>query len=489
MTEDVPSKEIPTRKNIANFFSKVLAFLIAGALLPSSLFALSGCNTDAVVDTGIEPWTASAEQIARASELAGRNKLMVGCWIPPRPHQMTNDEEADERMKEVYESGINMVCTHHDDLRDMEFIHRLIKASAKYGIDVMIELSTDVSPAGIRANLAVVEETKDYENLIGYNLYDEPIDPHLSGLTDEYEAVKALVPDKIVMLNMLPNYGPLDTMAPTVTKGLTKYQTYVDNFAGTGTDALSFDFYPYMAGGETIAFGSFISNCCDFVLASRKYNRPVWGFLQDCSWAGMLLPEEAGLRLDAHCHLLFQVKSYSYFLYAQPYEPDASSSGFDGMLRWNNKKTQTYTRVQKNNAEIANFGNRVLSYDLSGIYADKLTKDHRSCVDKSLKISRGTKFKSITTDLDYEVIAGVFKPRSEEANIADGYATDTADEAVYVVNFSRFNRVTATVKFNGVREYTVWGPEGIESMGAASEVTLELIEGDARFIEFKTFGD
>ncbi|MCR5056735.1 MAG: hypothetical protein K6B54_07475 [Clostridia bacterium] len=47
----------------------------------------------------------------------------------------------------------------------------------------------------------------------------------------------------------------------------------------------------------------------------------------------------------------------------------------------------------------------------------------------------------------------------------------------------------ATEAFKGVQEYTVWGPDGIESMGAASEVTLELLEGDARFIEFKTFTD
>ncbi len=51
-------------------------------------------------DTGIEPWEATEEQIALASQLAGGNKLTVGCRIPPRPHQVTNDEEADGRFIE-----------------------------------------------------------------------------------------------------------------------------------------------------------------------------------------------------------------------------------------------------------------------------------------------------------------------------------------------------------------------------------------------------
>lgn len=490
MPKDNPDKPISKIKKQANISGRVLAFLIAVMVL-APLAVLHGCGvkSEPVYDTGIEPWQATEAQIERASQLSGSNKLMVGCWIPPRPHQVTNDEEADARMKEVAESGINMIVTHHSDLEDMDFIHRIVKASAKYGVDVIIELNTDLSDDGIEFNLGVVRDTMGYGNVIGYNLYDEPIEGHRAALTKEYGLVKELVPEKIVMLNLLPNYGPADTMAPTVTKGLTKYQTYVDNFAQTGTDVISFDFYPFQAGGETIAFGTFLMNFCDLITMARKYDRPIWGFLQNCSFAGMLLPDEAGIRLDAHCHLLLGAKSYSYFLYAQPFEPQTPTESFDGMLRWTGKLTPTYTRVKNVNSEIANFKNRVLSYDISGIYAERLSKDHKSCVNKSLRVTSGTKFKSITTNLDYEVLAGVFKPRSADANAAAGCSTDTADEALYVVNYSRANKVTATVAFKGVQEYTVWGPGGIESMGAASEVTLELPEGDARFIEFKTFTD
>ncbi|MCR5693688.1 MAG: beta-galactosidase [Clostridia bacterium] len=473
-----PFNPFPSGK-YTNVFSRGLAVFLAFSVFP---FALSGC----VSDTGVEPYRASKEELEAASAAAGRNKLRIGCWLPPRPHQMTTDEEAEARMKEVAESGLNMVSTHHDDLKDMGFIHRIIKAGAKYGVEVMIELNSDLSDSGIEANLNVVRETKDYANLFGYNLFDEPGESAREALTGEYALVKELAPDKFVMLNLLPNYGPQDAMAPVITKGLTWYRTYVDNFAQTGSEAISFDSYPYRSVGEYEAWSRFISNSCDLVLASRKYDRPVWGFVQDSSWSGMYMPEEEALRMLCHMHLLFQMKSYSYFLYAQPWEDDGS--GFSAMLNWDGKLTRTYYRVQKNNAELANFGYRVLSYDLKGIYAERLTKEHRDAVDKSLRLTSGSCFKSVDVEDGHEIIAGIFTPRSAEANARDGYANDTADEAVYVINFSHSVRKTVTVNFKGVREYTVWGPDGIEDMGAASSLKLDLPAGDARFIEFKTFG-
>ncbi|MBQ7444752.1 MAG: hypothetical protein IJS71_02285 [Clostridia bacterium] len=56
-----------------------------------------------------------------------------------------------------------------------------------------------------------------------------------------------------------------------------------------------------------------------------------------------------------------------------------------------------------------------------------------------------------------------------------------------MINLNRDNSRSVTVNFKGVREYTIWGDKGIEAMGAASSVEIFLSQGDAKFIEFKTF--
>ncbi len=431
-------------------------------------------------------WTADPDALAKAAETAGRNKLLIGCWIPPRPHQMKDDESAEARMKEVAESGINMVCTHHNDLPDMEFIHRLIKASAKCGVEVMIELGTDLSAEGIERNLEVVRETVGYENLYGYNLYDEPVDPYFPGLKEEYRLVKELVGDtKVVMMNLLPNYGPAGIMAPEPVTGMGFYRTYALNAILTGTDVLSFDYYPYNNGDNVPSFQNLLRNFCDLRAVADKFELPLWGFISNCGWTGMRVPETREILLDDHLHLLFGAKSYSYFLYAQHEDPGAPG-GFTGMLDWYNNLTDTYERVRTVNGMLDNTGYRVLSYDLEGIIAENVRKEYESALSNAVKLHRDGFLSEFDSD-GIDVLLGVFKARTAEENVNDGYATDTADKAYYVLNFDRWNTANVHLEFTGVREYTAWGSSGIEAMGAARELDLVIEAGDAKFVEFKTF--
>lgn len=457
---------------------KVLSAVLSAILLTA---AVGGCTMQK------NEITATQEELTAANSRAKTNSMLIGCWIPPRPHQMTTAEDANARMAELKASGINCISTHHSDLNDMGFLGRTLDAAAANDIKVIIELGTDLSEAGIRSNLAFVRKTMDHPAVIGYNLFDEPGDSGAAALTDELARIREITGDgKLLMMNMLPNYGPQSLMAPVIADGLTWYQTYLDTFLKTGTEALSFDFYPYSANsaGDDGALCRMIDNLSDIAIMSQKYDVPAWGFLQDSSWNGMRTPGDSELLLISHLHLIFGLESYSYFLYAQT--SNGAEGTFASMLRWDNALTDIYYRVQRNNERIGGTGYRFLSYRLKGFLTNGLSRsDFADSINKKLRLSRDSKLKSVDADLD--VLVGVFEGRSAEENAARGYADDPAAKGYYVLNFDRFNSNRVTLNFAGSTPYTVWGPDGIEAMGVGNSVSFEIGECDARFVELRTF--
>ena len=483
-----------------NIIKRFICLIIAALVL-----CMAGCSgtqtdhggTDATPDGpggtpgSDEPeiWQADESRLEAARNAAGKNELLIGCWIPPRPAQMKTQEDADARMAELAASGINCVSTHNSDLSSLKFIGRLCEAAAKYGVKVIIELNRDLSRNGIRNNVRIVEKTMDYEAVIGYNMFDEPVASMASDLAAEYAAIREVTGDsKIIMINLLPNYGSKDTMAPQITEGLTWYQTYLDTFAGDTTDALSFDFYPFSekSSRDVGRIKSMMQNLSDIAIIARKYDLPAWGFVQNSSWNGMRAPNAEELAFLSHLHLIFGLESYSYFLYAET--SNGAEGDFSAMLTHDNKLTDMYYRVQNNNIRMKNAGYRFLSYSLKGFLTDKFVTDAFSVgVNDALKLEGDNDLASWEAERD--TLLGVFEGRSEADNSARGYAVDNADKGYYLLNFDSANAETVTLRFESATPYTVWGPDGIEAMGVAKEVTVELGAYDGKFVELRTFGD
>ncbi len=444
------------------------------------LLTAAGCDT-------LAPRTATQEELAAANQKAARNDMLIGCWIPPRPHQVLTQEEADAQIATLAASGINCFTTHHGEQDDIGYLTRLANAAEKCGIKMMIELGTDLSDnGGMAHNLDVVRRTMDLPAILGYNLFDEPTAGYAAGLKEEFKQIHELTGGKkLLMINMLPTYGPQELMAPEIRSGLSWYRTYLANFIETGTDALSFDFYPYSGNpaGDAGALRGMMVNLSDMAVMSKKYgNIPTWGFVQDSGWAGMRIPAKDELLFLSHLHLIFGLESYSYFLYA---EIDEAGS-MQGMLNWEGNTTKIYDRVKANNERIAGMGYRFLSYSLKGFITSGLShKEDAEAIDKTLRIKRDDNIKSISSDCD--VLVGVFKGRSAADNAARGYAQDPADTGYYALNYNLFNDNTVTIDFRRNTPYTVWGPDGIEAMGVAKSIELFIEMGDARFIELRTY--
>lgn len=446
---------------------KIIAILLAAAILP----AASGCQ--------IKEWHATEEECKAASEAIETTELMRGIWITPRRNIMGTDKVADERFAEIAEAGINLVHIHPSDCYSDWFVKRQLKAAENNNIKVIIELPAPSNDEEIAENLEIVKYAIEYPSLYGFNLQDEPVSTRFEILKKEYDEVRKIAGEnKYIFVNLLPNYGPSELMAPEVKKGYTWYQTYVNKCVDYDcSDIICFDYYPYRAdaNADKTNLTGLVSNICDIIGCANKNGRPAWSFIQDSSWAGTRIPGDAEVRFQTHLYLAFGFKSFTYFLYCQPDDSPGAEGIFEGMLTYGGKKTAIYERVQKINNELDGLRGRYLNYSFDGIYV-KCAPDYiSSAVSGNYKKSlSGYPVKDIKGS---DILAGLFKGQNDSG----------APYAVYVVNTNTGRENSVTVKFRRNSPYSVWGSGGIEDMGAADTVTIDLKPGEGKFIELTSY--
>ena len=59
--------------------------------------------------------------------------------------------------------------------------------------------------------------------------------------------------------------------------------------------------------------------------------------------------------------------------------------------------------------------------------------------------------------------------------------------AYYVMNFNYRFENTAILDFGDGADFTVWGADGVESMGVAKKLEITLLPGEGKFIEMKKY--
>lgn len=468
--------------NIEFYFYKVtllsvfMIFFLTSCSLSGSLGNNSTGVSAALSDSENRDIFFDKEACREASENVENIELTVGMWVAPRAHLMKTQEEADRRFAEIKEAGINMYYSFYEDTDDA-WLDRMLKAAEKNDIDVLISLERVAALSDIDKNLSLARRTMEYPSVIGFNMYDEPSASVNSLLRTQYEKLRKLVgSNKIIMCNMLPNYAPHTLLGISEgSKNRTVYQTYLDRFMNeVGTDALSFDFYPFQSNTESDKeyLRNMLRNLCDIVICAREYRVPAWGFLQNSSWDVTRVPNDDELRFLSHIHLVFGLKSYSYFLYAQPSDKPGGEGIFKGMIDYDGERTEIYDRVKINNEEISGMRGRYLDYNLQGFLVDSLSSSYKSCITKNLQLDRFGPLENIKTD----------------CNLLIGCFENSEGLAYYVMNFGYINEGNVSLYFNEEgSDFTVWGSNGIEQMGHAEKLEISLRKGEGKFIELKTY--
>lgn len=420
-------------------------------------------------------WLADEEARRAATESVPANDVMLGCWVTPRPHLMTTQEDADARYAEIRESGINMVYSFWDTY-DPAHMDRMLRAAEKNGIRVMIELNRISDASGIDANLELVKATMDYPAVIGYNMYDEPNAALYTVLGEQLRRIREVVgEDKLIMCNLFPNYASATQLGSVAGKdGETAYQQYLDGFMSkVNSDILSFDYYPFRIDGsaDTDRIKGMLVNFSDITLCARAYDVPTWGFVQNSSWSGTRIPNDNELRFLTHAHLIFGLESYSYFLYSQPSNVSGAEGIFEGMLTYDGERTDIYDRVKANNEALSGMRGRYLDYTLHGFLTDNLSRGYRASIADELKLDT----------------FGVLTSVESDGNILIGCFENGTDTAYYVMNFNYAIETTVTLTLGDGAPFTLWGADGIEQMGEQKTVTVDLLPGEGKFMEMKTY--
>ena len=421
-------------------------------------------------------WLAEKETLQTVTDSVPVIEAMLGCWVTPRPHMMTTWEDADARYAEVSESGIDMVYS-FGDTADPVYMDRVLRAAEKNGVRLMVELNRIADESGIEANLALVKATLDYPAVLGYNMYDEPNAALFPILGEQLRRIREIVgEEKLIMCNLFPNYANATQLGISGDKdGMTPYQQYIDRFMSeVGSDILSFDFYPFSAdtGKDADKLKAMLTNFSDIALCAQKYGVPAWGFVQDSSWSGMRVPNEGELRFLSHIHMIFGLESYSYFLYCQPYEISMGEGLFKGMIDYEGNRTEVYDRVKLINEELDGLRGRYLDYTLKGFLTANLSRGYTGAIADGLKLES---FGPLTeSESRHNLLIGCFE-------------NEAGEQAYYILNFAYGLDNSVTLRFGSGAEFTLWGKQGIEQMGDQQSISFDLLPGQGKFIEMKTY--
>lgn len=436
--------------------------------------------TTATTTADTEPtygWLADEETMRKATEHVPFIEPMLGAWVTPLPHLMTTQGEADARYAEVRESGINMVYSFGGEIHNPEHRDRMLHAAEKNGVRVMIELDRITDAGGIEANLELVKATMNHPAVIGYNMYDEPNAALFPVLGEQLRRIREIVgEDMLIMCNLFPNYASETQLGISGEKdGMTPYQQYIDRFMSeVGSDILSFDFYPFHTdtGKDSDKVKAMLTNFSDIALCAQKYGVPTWGFVQNSSWSGTRVPNEDELRFLTHFHMIFGLQSYSYFLYCQPYNVATGEGMFKGMLTYDGDHTEIYDRVKFNNEALAGLRGRYLDYSLKGFLTANLSKGNTDSIADELKSESFGPL--VSAESKYNLLIGCFE-------------NEAGEQAYYVLNFAYGLHSTVTLDFGSGAAFTLWGSNGIEQMGDQKQITFDLLPGEGKFIEMKTY--
>ena len=141
------------------------------------------------------------------------------------------------------------------------------------------------------------------------------------------------------------------------------------------------------------------------------------------------------------------------------------------MLTYDGERTEIYDRVKANNKALEGMKGRYLAYDFKGFNISKMSSGYKSSIAEQLRLE------------DFGPLTGV----DGTHNVLVGCFENEDCVAYYVMNFNYHFENTAILDFGDGTDFTVWGSGGVESMGNAKKLEIDLLPGEGKFIEMKKY--
>ena len=275
--------------------------------------------------------TLSAFTPLKAAEKLQESRIFpILAWGGP-PADQTNVK----RYRELADAGF----THnYSGASNLDGAHKMLQVAQQTGIKVVLstpELQADPE--------TTARKVKDHAALGGYFLRDEPGASLFPELATWVKRIQSVDPAHPCYINLFPNYANAEQLQ------VPSYDQYVRRYvAEVPVPVISFDHYPVI--GPAAVRGEWYQNLEIVSEASRKADKPMWGFCLAVAHDPYPVAQLQHLRLQAFSNLAYGAQAIQYFTY---WTMKSDTWNFhEGPVGLDGKRTAVYNRVKQVNQEI-----------------------------------------------------------------------------------------------------------------------------------------
>lgn len=272
---------------------------------------------------------------------------------PPEPYITL------EQYRAIADAGFNLVMPPCEGTPTVARNRKILDLAAKTGMkaiisDARMPLSLANNPAGKKALNDIFNDYRKSPALMGYFLTDEPGANSFGDLADVVAELHRLDPDRMVFINLLPNYASTDLTAnPSQLNSLT-YAQYLSRYMEiVKPDVLSWDHYHFLKGSDRPGF---FGNLAAGQRAARTTlpPTPFWQIVLSVQHGPYRALTENELRFEAMQTLVYGGRGLAYFTYWQPNDPSFQWS--NTIRNRDGSPGPLYAPVKAVNAEVKALG-------------------------------------------------------------------------------------------------------------------------------------
>lgn len=306
-------------------------------------------------------------------------EFIKGGWVGPPSKARSGDKEyiTAERLKEVRESGINLLYITQELWKEPDETKRMIELADEAGVFLMMPDSRVIGEDfDVNGFLPDLEYYKAHKSVLGLNFCDEPGLQHFAVIKKNCEKLKPHLGDLLLYVNHMPMYatpGQLSGGWWTEKYGeetdIALYYEFMDEFyRNIDINMVSYDFYPFRHERGSCDFHYFEQLYVGRQMA-EKYGKPLWNFTQVTSWnrdcvRNITYEEIAWLN---NTSIACGVTGLQYFCYWTPC--DGLEVFENAMISRDGYKTAHYYFVRDLNRKLDKIAPYILSARYKGVIA------------------------------------------------------------------------------------------------------------------------
>jgi hypothetical protein len=272
---------------------------------------------------------------------------------PPEPYITL------EQYRAIADAGFNLVMPPCEGEATVARNRKILDMAAKTGLKAIISdsrmpMALANNPAGKKALSDIVSDYRKSTALMGYFLTDEPGANSFGDLADVVAELHRLDPDRMVFINLLPNYASTDLTAnPSQLNSLT-YAQYLSRYMEVvKPDVLSWDHYHFLKDSDRPGFfGNLAAG--QRAAGTTLPPTPFWQIVLSVQHGPYRALTENELRFEAMQTLVYGGRGLAYFTYWQPNDPSFQWS--NTIRNRDGSPGPLYAPVKAVNAEVKALG-------------------------------------------------------------------------------------------------------------------------------------